>query len=225
MDAFNTYDRHEKRSVHLDNQKLCMLNRKINADFLQATKSSINLELARTFVNLSYEDALAAFRNKVNQKYPPELSTYNNIRPRRVNEVDSMDGCRGGSFQGRCRGHYGGRGGCGSGGRFNVGHGLGGRYVRGGRQNLGYKRPRSNARMVQCNDGTQIEVHPAYDFTTNKWFWLTEAERISIREERTRYKRSRGNDDRTVVSEITTGGVQDNIRSIQQRISAIESNT
>ena len=34
-----------------------------------------------------------------------------------------------------------------------------------------------------------------------------------------------GDDDRTVVSEITTGCVQDNIRSIQQRISAIESNT
>ena len=70
-DAFNTYDRHEKRSVHLDNQKLCMLNRKINAEFIQATKSSINLELARTPVNLSYGDALDVFRNQENQKYPP----------------------------------------------------------------------------------------------------------------------------------------------------------
>ena len=76
-DTFNTYDRNEKRSVHSDNQKLCMLNRKINADFLQATKSSINLELYRTPVNFSYDDALAAFINQVNQKYLPELSTYN----------------------------------------------------------------------------------------------------------------------------------------------------
>ena len=68
--------------------------------------------------------------------------------------------------------------------------------------------------MVQCNDGTQIEVHPAYDFTTDEGFSLTEAERITIREERTRYKILRVNDDRKVVREITTGGVQYNIRSI-----------
>ena len=36
---------------------------------------------------------------------------------------------------------------------------------------------------------------------------------------------SRGNENKTVVSKITTGGVQDDIRSIQQRISQIESNT
>ena len=52
-DTFNTYDRHEKRSVHSYNQKLRMLNRKINADFIQATKSSINLELSRDPVCLS----------------------------------------------------------------------------------------------------------------------------------------------------------------------------
>ena len=61
--------------------------------------------------------------------------------------------------------------------------------------------------MVQCNDGTHIEVHLAHDFTTEEWFRLPEAERIRIRGERTRYKRSRGNDDKTVVREITTGSV------------------
>ena len=69
-----------------------MLNRKTNAEFIQATKSSINLELVRTPVNLYYENALAVFIKQLNQKYPPELSTYNNRRPRRVNEVDSMGG-------------------------------------------------------------------------------------------------------------------------------------
>ena len=71
-----------------------MLKRKTNTDFLQATKSSINLELARTPVNLSHDNTLAAFRNEVNQKYPPELSTYNNRRTRRVYEVDYMGGGR-----------------------------------------------------------------------------------------------------------------------------------
>ena len=40
-DAFNTYGCHERRNVHLENQKLRILNRKINADFLRATKASI----------------------------------------------------------------------------------------------------------------------------------------------------------------------------------------
>ena len=79
--------------------------------------------------------------------------------------------------------------------------------------------------MVQCNDGTHIEVHCAYEFTTDEWFRLPEAERIRIREERTQYNRSRGNGYRIVVRKITTDGVQDDIRLIQQRISAIEFNT
>ena len=98
-----------------------MLNRKINSYFLQATKSYINLELARTHVNLSYDDSLAEFRNQVNQKYSLELSTYKNRRARILNEVYSMGGGRGGLFQGRCTGHYGVRGGCGRGGIFIVG--------------------------------------------------------------------------------------------------------
>ena len=112
-----------------------MLNRKINADFLRATKSSINLELSRTPFNLYYDDALSAFIKKVNQQYPPELSTSNNRRPGRVNEVDSMGGGRGGLFQGRCTGHYGVRGGCGRGGIFYGGRGRRGLYGRGGRKN------------------------------------------------------------------------------------------
>ena len=46
---------------------------------------------------------------------------------------------RGGCFQGRGRGHYGGIGGRGHGGRFYGGSGQGGRYKRGGRKNFGYK--------------------------------------------------------------------------------------
>ena len=90
---------------------------------------------------------------------------------------------------------------------------------------MGYKRSTPDAIMVQCNNGTQIEVNPAYDFTKDEWFRLPEAEMIRIREERKRQKISCGNDNKTVVRKTTTVGVQDNIRLIQQRISAIESNT
>ena len=79
--------------------------------------------------------------------------------------------------------------------------------------------------MVHCNNYMQIEVHPDYDFTTDEWFRLPEAEMIKIREESTQYKMSLENENKTLVSEITTGSVQDDIRSIHQIISAIESNT
>ena len=70
-------------------------------------------------------------------------------------------------------------------------------------------------------------MHPAYYFTSDEWYRLLEAEKIRIREEQSRHKRSRVNDCGTVISEITTGGngtVQYNNRTIQQRISVIESN-
>ena len=73
-DAFNKYDFHERRNFHSDNQKLLILNSKVNADSLQATKASINLELTKTPVTLNYNDTLTEFRNQVNQKFPPELS-------------------------------------------------------------------------------------------------------------------------------------------------------
>ena len=47
-------------------------------DFLQTNKASINLELAKTPVTITYEKALAAFRNQVNQKFLPEISYINN---------------------------------------------------------------------------------------------------------------------------------------------------
>ena len=73
-DAFNTYDCHERRNVHSDNQKLCILNRKDNAEILQDAKESTNLDLEKTLVTLNYDDAITAFRNQLNQKFPPELS-------------------------------------------------------------------------------------------------------------------------------------------------------
>ena len=86
----------------------------------------------------------------------------------------------------------------------------------------------SDAIMVQCNDVTQIEVHPAYDFAPYGWYRLPKAEKIIIIEERSRNKISRGNNGGAIISQIRTEGngmVQDNIRKIHQRISSIESNT
>ena len=73
--------------MHSDNHKLRILNSKINVDLIQTTNSSINLKLSNTPVTLNYYDALTSFRNQVNQKFAPELSSSKNIRTRRVNEV------------------------------------------------------------------------------------------------------------------------------------------
>ena len=75
--------------------------------------------------------------------------------------------------------------------------------------------------MIKCNDDTQIEVHPTYDFKLDECYRLPEAEMIIIKEEQSLYKSSYENDGGTVISEITTGGnglVQVKIRTIQHRI-------
>lgn len=168
---------------------------------------------------MSYEDSLAAFRNQVNQKFPPELSSNSVKRTSRVSEIGIRGVGRGGKYNGRSRG---GR----IGGRYqNYGRGRGGRTGKDRKYNSGYKRNRDDARMVQCNDGTQIEVHPSYDFTSKEWYKLPEAEKIRIREERNKYKRSKVSDSATVISEITTGNltVKDELKSMKHRISAMES--
>ena len=53
---FNTYNCLEKRSVHSNDTRLRILNRKILVDFLQATKLYINLDLAKTPVTITYEN-------------------------------------------------------------------------------------------------------------------------------------------------------------------------
>ena len=77
-----------------------IINRKILTDLLQATKASIKLELDKKPLTITYENALAAFRNQVNHKFPPELSSSNNRRTRRINEAGTRGGGRGSRFQG-----------------------------------------------------------------------------------------------------------------------------
>ena len=78
-----------------------------------------------------------------------------------------------------------------------------------------------------------IEVHPSYEFTDEEWHNLPFAERDRITDERARYKRYRTNrslDNASVISEVTTNsqvgkGLQGQLRSLQHRISTMESQT
>ena len=72
-DTVNTYALHESCNVHSDNQEIHILNRKVNVDFLQYTKSSIKIELAKTPVTLNYDDTLTEFRTQVNRNFPSKI--------------------------------------------------------------------------------------------------------------------------------------------------------
>jgi hypothetical protein len=71
MSAFTTYKKREGRVVHSPEMKLSTLLAKVHADFLTHVKASIGTELTRQPITLTYEQALAAFRNEVNHKPPP----------------------------------------------------------------------------------------------------------------------------------------------------------
>ena len=92
--AFLAYDKKEDRTVFSNNMKLRILTEKINAEFLQVTKGMINIELIRTPVTITYDQALTASRNQVNQKSPPEVSS-SNSRARRINQVGTHGRGRG----------------------------------------------------------------------------------------------------------------------------------
>ena len=187
--AFNVFDRREGRQVYSDDMKLRKLVSKINVDFLSQTKAAINVELTKTPVTMTYDSALTAFRNQVNQKYP--LNFGRNTGQRRINQLGT---------RGRGRGR--GRNGRGRGGRGN------GRFGQnGGRKTTGHP----HARMVQGEDGTYIEVHPSYSFQPQVWQNIPQAEKRRLQSERQEYKRSRTGThttDRTTISGITTDQTQ-----------------
>ena len=198
QEAFQVYDRHEGRQVHSNAMKLRLLVKKIDADFLAQAKASVNLELSKVPIVLTYEEALATFRNQVSQKFPPNITPQPGRR-RTINQV----GTRGGGGRGGRGVRNGGRG--------------GGRRGRSGR---GQKRSHPDARMVRCTNGTEVEVHASYKLRNDIWNLLPQAERDRLIRERAAYRNQRqrtGGDDRYTVSEVTT-----DVRSISETLTRIQ---
>ena len=193
--AFTIYERHEGRTVYSDLHKLRTLIRKVDADFLMQVKSSINIELTRDPVTMTFDRALTTFRNEVNLKFPPQVG--NTRRTRRINEMESMYDIYGDYGSGYYGGRGRGRGGRGR-GRRGRGNGRGGGY---------------NTRSVQLSNGSRIDVHPAFHFSPEVWDMMPVGERDRIRDERNAHRRRRlnnggydregGNDNRSTISEIT----------------------
>ena len=94
--AFNAYVKHEGRVVNSDSmKKIRMLVDKIKADFLVPTKAQLEIELSRTPMTVTYDQALSLFWNMVNQKHPPQMGEYW-VR-QNDNEVSIGNGGHGGS--------------------------------------------------------------------------------------------------------------------------------
>ena len=150
-----------------------MLQKKVNADFLQNTRDYINGEMNKTPMTYTYGEALASYRSKVNQKFPPQLNPSN--RNRGINQANI-----------RYRHVQQGRGNRG-GGRNHQRHGGRGRH----QNNTRSKRGHPDAKWIRGRDGKQIEVHPSYDFPSHIWNNLPKGEQDKIRQERLKHKTSK----------------------------------
>jgi hypothetical protein len=172
--AFTIFNKREGRIVHSDEMKLRMLLHKVQADFLVHVKASIGIELARQPITLSYKQALATFRNEVNRKFPPQMST----TPRARRSINKM------SVQGRGRGERFGRGrGAPHGGRGRGGRGRGGR----GRP----ARSRTDSSFITLSDGQEIEYHPSFHFPPNIFNKMRPQDRDRMTRERKEYNQTR----------------------------------
>ena len=155
----------EKHNVYSNEMKLRVLIQKIIADFLQNVKAAMSIEVTRTPLMMTYEQALMTFRNEVNRKHPPETS---NSRSRRINEVSGKGPRAVGRGQGRGNPRN----------KLRSGRGPSGR---------GTSRGHPNARTVIGTNGRPIEVHPSYNFPSNIWEVIPAAEKRRINDERAQY--------------------------------------
>ena len=62
--SFTIYERYEGRHVYSNLHKIHILICKVDADFLKSIKTTINLELTRDPVTITYDQALTTFRNE-----------------------------------------------------------------------------------------------------------------------------------------------------------------
>ena len=177
--AFNAYSRSEGRDMHSESMKLRILTKKVNADFLATSKAAIMTQMTAIPMNMTYIQALATFRQEVNRKFPPSISSR---RPtRRVQQSDRGRG-RGRNTRGR-------------GGRYN-GRGRDGGRGNNNKRKANAKHPHSYS--VTLTDGNIIDVHASYYLGSETWNKLPPHEAARIINDRNEYKRQ--NATRTLAS-------------------------
>ena len=159
--AFAVYTKDEGQNVHSPSMKLRIRLIKVKADFLVHVKAGINIELTRIPMTMSYERALAAFRNEVNRKNPPQMSIASTTRDRRILREINAD-------------HSGGRG---------RGRGR-------GRGNWVHK-TRSDSSIITLTDGQKVEYHPSFNFPPHVFQKMKRADKDRLIRERAEYRNKR----------------------------------
>ena len=128
--------------------------------------------MTRTPTTLTYDQALANFRNEVNRKFPPYFGGSN--RARRISQTD----------QGRGRGRNG-RGGCGNqnsqGGRYGRQGGRGGRVGNPIKQ-------RQDSSYITLTDGTPLEYHTYLHFADDIYRKFKDTDKAMLQQQRAEYK-------------------------------------
>ena len=89
--AFSAYDKREGRVVYSEEMKLRVLDNKIKADFLTATKSSLKVEMNKVPMTLTFDMALKSYRDIVNEMNPVSLVHQNRSQRRGARSVNQMD--------------------------------------------------------------------------------------------------------------------------------------
>ena len=175
--AFTTDSKVEGLHVHSQNMKIRILLNKVKADFLVHAKAGINIELTKIPITMTYERALATFRNEVNCKNPPQVSRANTHRERRsLRELNSS------LPNGRGRGRGKGRG-----------RGYSGR----GRGNWVHK-TRTDSSIITLVDGQKIEYHPSFSFPSHVFQKMKQSDKERLRNERAEYKKRKASEISTV---------------------------
>ena len=177
-------DKDATRPVHTDGMKLRMLNTKVRADFLNSMKTNIQMEMNKVPRTITFQNALANYRNVVNEKFPQDQSAH--TKKRRIQSTRSSHGGRGSGVRSHNgRGHNSGRGS--QFGRDNNNN----RY---GSDNGGGNRTsarREDEWKVVGKNGKPVAVHPAYQFNRDDWFNLPEQVRHQLTAMRKEHKAKR----------------------------------
>ena len=152
--------------VYNDAMRLRQLQDKIQCDWLVNHKATVDAEIAKIPMTMTFVTALSIYRNAVNAKYPPGTTVQKRGGRRGVSEVKRGQGQEGSKNHG--------------------GHGRGGRGRRGGKRN------HPDQETIVLRNRQQIQYHPSYLFSREELSQMTQGQRERLNRERAEYRERQG---------------------------------
>jgi hypothetical protein len=214
--AYATIDKKEGRQVYSNGMKLRTLCQKLKADFLAPQLASINTELAKQPMTYTFDNALAAVRNVVAQKFPTPLANRSH-HPRPARHIRSMNSRAGQSPRHPAGRGRGGRGQHTRSTRSHNANGSGTQQVqRTHARRHDVRTTRNDSEVVQLTSGKWLEYHPSFYYSPDTLSDFPDALRTKMRNQRDEYKRQQRNSN-------TSTGASTSSRQIQELQSQIQS--